>query len=315
MARKLRIQYPGAIYHVMNRGDRREAIFADEADRRRFLETLAEACQKTGWQVHAYCLMSNHFHLVVETPQPNLVLGMKWLLGTYTSRYNRRHKEFGHLFSGRYKALVVDGSGDGYLKTACDYVHLNPVRAKLMKADQALEAFAWSSYRWYLSGPSRRPSWLRVDRLLGEWGVPKDSIAGRREFAERMEWRRGENGRGGIQADEAGLVPGAGGVSAGVAGAGEHAGRSEPFRRGDAGGGAGPGGADGEGGTPAFKVERGRFEGAAQGRTGEGEVGARLAGKHDDAAGMDCGAAEHGWSRISSLATGTGRKNQTPAIK
>lgn len=178
---------------MMNRGDRREAIFADESDRRRFLETLAEACQKTGWQVHAYCLMSNHFHLVVETPQPNLALGMKWLLGTYTSRYNRRHKEFGHLFSGRYKALVVDGSGDGYLKTACDYVHLNPVRAKLMKADQALEAFAWSSYRWYLSGPSRRPSWLRVDRLLGEWGVPKDSIAGRREFAERMEWRRGEN--------------------------------------------------------------------------------------------------------------------------
>src|ERR1035441_9604963 len=115
MARKLRIQYPGAIYHVMNRGDRREAIFEDDEDRQRLLQTLTEACQKTGWQVHAYCLMRNHFDLVIETPQPNLVAGMKWLLGTYTSRYNRRHKEFGHLFSGRYKALIVDGSGNGYL--------------------------------------------------------------------------------------------------------------------------------------------------------------------------------------------------------
>ena len=108
MDRKLRIQYPGAIYHVMNRGDRREAIFADDQDRERWLATLTEACAKTGWQVHAYCLMGNHFHLVIETP--NLVVGMKWLSGTYTSRYNRRHKEFGHLFSGRYKALIEWGS-------------------------------------------------------------------------------------------------------------------------------------------------------------------------------------------------------------
>ena len=115
MARKLRIQYPGAIYHVMNRGNRREAIFEDDEDRQRLLKALTEACEKTGWQVHAYCFMRNHFHLVIETPQPNLVAGMKWLLGTYTSRFNRRHKEFGHLFSGRYKALIVDGSGNGYL--------------------------------------------------------------------------------------------------------------------------------------------------------------------------------------------------------
>ena len=118
MARKLRVQYPGAVYHVINRGDRREDIFQDDHDRTRFLETVAEACAKTDWQVHAYCLMRNHFHLVVETPQPNLVSGMQWLLGTYTSRFNRRHQEFGHLFSGRYKALVVDGSGNEYLKTA-----------------------------------------------------------------------------------------------------------------------------------------------------------------------------------------------------
>ena len=91
----------------MNRGDRREALFEDDRDRQRFLETLGEACGKTGWQVQAYCLMDNHFHLVLQTPQANLVAGMKWLLGTYTSRFNRRHKEFGHLFSGRYKSLVA----------------------------------------------------------------------------------------------------------------------------------------------------------------------------------------------------------------
>lgn len=134
MARKLRIQYAGAVYHVMNRGDRREEIFRDDPERRRFLETLAEACAKTGWQVHAYCLMPNHFHLVVETPAANLVAGMKWFLGSYTSRFNRRHKLFGHLFSGRYKALVVDRASPGYLKTVCDYMHMNPVRAKLLSA-------------------------------------------------------------------------------------------------------------------------------------------------------------------------------------
>jgi REP element-mobilizing transposase RayT len=180
----------------MNRGDRREAIFEDDEDQQRLLKTLTEACEKTGWQVHAYCLMRNHFHLVIETPQPNLVAGMKWLLGTYTSRFNRRHKEFGHLFSGRYKALIVDGSGNGYLKTVCDYVHLNPARAKVLKASEPLSAFAWSSYPQYLAVPPQRPRWLRVDRLLGEWGIPKDSEAGRGVFAERLEWRRGEDLRG-----------------------------------------------------------------------------------------------------------------------
>jgi putative transposase len=190
MARKLRIQYAGAIYHVMNRGDRGDAIFQDDTDRERFLETLTEACEKTAWQIHAFCLMGNHFHLVIETPQPNLVAGMKWLLGTYTSRHNRRHKEFGHLFSGRYKALIVEGSGNGYLKTVGDYVHLNPMRAGLVAPEQALCSFPWSSYPAYLAGPAQRPVWLRVDRLLGEWGIPKDSVAGRQVFAERMEWRR-----------------------------------------------------------------------------------------------------------------------------
>ena len=192
MPRKLRIQYPGAIYHVMNRGDRREDIFLDDADRQLFHSTVGEACQKTGWQVHAYCLMRNHFHLVLETPQPNLVAGMKWLLGVYTKRFHIRHKQCGHLFAGRYKALVVDGSGQGYLRTACTYVHLNPVRAKLIKPRQPLESFRWSSYGDYLQAPRQRPGWLRVDRLLGELGIAKDSEAGRREFARQMERQRQE---------------------------------------------------------------------------------------------------------------------------
>jgi putative transposase len=193
MPRKLRVQYPGAIYHVMNRGDRREPIFLDEADHVRFLETLGEACAKTGWQVHAYCLMLNHFHLVVETPQANLVAGMKWFLGTYTARFNRRHKLVGHLFSGRYKSLIVDGSGDGYLRTVCEYVHLNPVRAKLLKPEAPLESYRWSSYPEYLKRPSQRVAWLRVDRVLGEAGIQHDDAAGRRRFAGSMEERRGQD--------------------------------------------------------------------------------------------------------------------------
>ena len=190
MARKLRIEYAGAIYHVLNRGDRREDIFKDDRDREMFLETLGQAAQKTGWQVHALCLMSNHFHLVVETPNANLVAGMKWFLGTYTSRFNRRHKLFGHLFSGRYKSLIVDGSGTGYLKTVCDYVHLNPVRAGLLAAEQKLGRYRWSSYPAYLLPARKRPGWLRVDRLLGEHGLPRDTKTMRREFALRMEARR-----------------------------------------------------------------------------------------------------------------------------
>src|SRR4030095_6604970 len=94
MARKLRLEYKGAIYHVLNRGDRRKPIFRDDADRRLFLETLGQACQKTYWQAHAWCLMNDHFHLVIETPKANLVAGMKWFLGAYSNRFNRKHKLF-----------------------------------------------------------------------------------------------------------------------------------------------------------------------------------------------------------------------------
>jgi REP-associated tyrosine transposase len=192
MARKLRVEYAGAVYHVMNRGDRREAIFRDDKDRQMFVSTLAEACGKTGWEVHALCLMGNHFHLVLETPGGNLVAGMKWFLGTYTGRFNRRHKLFGHLFSGRYKALIVDGSGSGYLKRVCDYVHLNPARAKLLRPEEPLRAYRWSSWREYLKRPGKRWPWLWVDRLLGENRICVDSAAGRRQLEAVLEERRAQ---------------------------------------------------------------------------------------------------------------------------
>jgi putative transposase len=124
----LRSGYGGT--SVMSRGDRSEPIFLDDVDRQDWVKKLAEGSQKTGWQVHAYCLRRLHFHLVVETPNVNLVAGMRWLLSAYTIGLNRRHKLFGHVFSGRYQALLVDGSGNRYLKTVYDYVHLNPVRAQ-----------------------------------------------------------------------------------------------------------------------------------------------------------------------------------------
>jgi hypothetical protein len=134
--------------------------------------------------------MRNHFHLLVETPEPNLSAGMKWLLQTYSSRFNRRHQYFGHVFSGRYKALLVDGSGTGYLRTAAEYVHLNPIRARLIPDEEPLNSYRWSSYALYLKGG--RPAWLRVDRVLGECGIPGDTPAGRRRFGQVMEARRFE---------------------------------------------------------------------------------------------------------------------------
>jgi len=144
--------------------------------------------------------MPNHFHLVVETPQANLVAGMKWFMGTYTSRFNRRHKLFGHLFSGRYKSLVVDGSGSGYLRTVCDYVHLNPARAKLVRADQPLRSYAWSSWPAYVLAPSKRLAWLRVDRLLGEYRIGTDSPAGWRRVEQDLEEGRTAQGADQFQA-------------------------------------------------------------------------------------------------------------------
>ena len=189
MPRQLRIEYEGAMYHVMNRGNHGEVIFLDDEDRKKFLATLGETCSKAGWEVHAYCLMGNHFHLVIETPQPTLVAGMKWLLGVYTQRFNARHKKRGHLFAGRYKSLIVDNSNHHYLRKVCDYVHLNPVKAHLLKKGEPLENYSWSSFNNYLQSPDRRVPWLRVDRLLGEHGIQKDDFCGRKEFSKMMNLR------------------------------------------------------------------------------------------------------------------------------
>jgi len=133
MPRKARIEYEGAIYHVMDRGDRLEAIYRDERDREIFLKTLGEVCERCGWKVHAYALMGNHYHLLLETPEANLSRGMRLLQGIYTIRHNARHRLRGHLFQGRYKAILVDGEDATYFRTVGDYIHLNPVRAGLLR--------------------------------------------------------------------------------------------------------------------------------------------------------------------------------------
>jgi REP element-mobilizing transposase RayT len=208
MARPLRIEYEGALYHVMSRGNGRGAIFRDEPDRQRFLATLEQACTRTGWQVHAWVLMGNHFHLVLETPEPNLVKGMKWFLGTYTQRFNLRHRRPGHLFQGRYKAQVIDERSPGYLRVACDYVHLNPVRARLVPPGERLESYRWSSYGDYLRRGKERPAWLRVDRLLGEYGATADNAGARRRFSLAMEARCAEERTGNRFASAAALGAG-----------------------------------------------------------------------------------------------------------
>jgi putative transposase len=186
MARPLRIQYPGAVYHVMARGNHGQPIFRDDRDRRQFLETLGEACAKTGWCIHAYVLMGNHYHLLLETPEPNLVAGMKWLQGTYTQRYNGRHECFGHLFQGRYKAVVVDGrTEESYFQVVSTYIHLNPARAGLIRVgEQRLKRYRWSSYPGYLNRAGRRPVWLWTERVLGSLGLGPAQARGYEAYIE-----------------------------------------------------------------------------------------------------------------------------------
>ena len=127
MARPLRIEFPGAIYHVTARGNARNAIVLDDEDRELFLVCLGEVILLFGWVCHAYCLMDNHYHLLIETPEGNVSRGMRQLNGVFTQRFNRRHGQVGHLFQGRFKAIVVDR--ESYLLELCRYVVLNPIRA------------------------------------------------------------------------------------------------------------------------------------------------------------------------------------------
>ena len=166
MPRKPRIEYAGAVYHVMSRGVKGMPIRLAESDWELFVETLGQACERTGWRVHAAVQMVNHTHLLLETPESNLVDGMKWFQGAYAQRFNARHQQRGQVFQGRYKALIIDPESDGYFETVSTYIHLNPVRAGILK-DGPVQAYRFSSYPFYLTTLRRRPPWLVVDRVLG----------------------------------------------------------------------------------------------------------------------------------------------------
>jgi REP-associated tyrosine transposase len=164
MARPLRIEFPGALYHVTSRGNDRAAIYADDADRRLFLAVLADVIGRYNWRCHAYCLMTNHYHLLLDTPDANLSLGMRQLNGAFTQRSNRRHARGGHVFQGRFHSILVER--ETHLLELARYIVLNPVRARMA---QAAEAYTWSSLRATV-GLEERPPWLTIESVLASFG-------------------------------------------------------------------------------------------------------------------------------------------------
>ncbi|MBI5381337.1 MAG: transposase [Opitutae bacterium] len=194
MARKLRVEFLGAVYHVINRGNRRVGPFDDEKTRDAFETCLGEACVRAGWLVHAYVIMGNHFHIALETPLGNLAAGMQWMQATFTNRYNRFRGETGTgaIFQGRYKALPLEpGAALGQL---CHYIHLNPVRAGLVPLAQLAE-WRWSSYRWR-HDPATRPAWLRLATALVDAGGLADTPAGWNSYAQYLAWQMAEGSAG-----------------------------------------------------------------------------------------------------------------------
>jgi REP element-mobilizing transposase RayT len=165
MARPLRLELAGALYHVTSRGDGREDIFLSDEDRAAWLDTFAEVCRRFNWVCHAYCQMTNHYHVVIETPDVNLAAGMRQLNGVYTQHFNRRHQRVGHVFQGRYKAILVEK--DSYLLELARYVVLNPLRAKMVRR---LEQWPWSSYP-ATCGQTAVPDWLQVDFVLAQFST------------------------------------------------------------------------------------------------------------------------------------------------
>lgn len=174
MARPLRIEYAGALYHVTSRGDRREDIYFDDDDRERWLAVFAQVCSRFNWRCHAWCLMDNHYHIVIETIEGNLSQGMRQLNGVYTQQFNRKHGLFGHLFQGRYKAILVEKNS--YLFELSRYVVLNPIRAGMVKG---MDDWRWSSYP-AMKGDTTVPDWLETDWLLGQFG--KSRKVARRDY-------------------------------------------------------------------------------------------------------------------------------------
>ena len=165
MARPLRIELAGGLYHVTSRGDRREAIYLCDADREAWLALLGQVCERFNWRCHAWCQMTNHYHLVIETPQGNLAQGMRQMNGVYTQYVNRTHGRVGHVFQGRYKAILVEK--DSYLLELARYVVLNPLRAGMVKEPAD---WPWSSYPAMI-GKACAPTWLQTDWLLGQFGA------------------------------------------------------------------------------------------------------------------------------------------------
>ncbi|GAB4198888.1 MAG: transposase [Wenzhouxiangellaceae bacterium] len=177
MARPIRLEYEGALYHITARGNRREVIYQDNDDREYLLELLGQCCKRFNWLCYAYCLMDNHYHLLVETPDANLSKGMRHLNGVYTQAVNRRHHRVGHVFQGRFKAILVEA--DSYLLELSRYIVLNPVRAGIV---YEAKDWPWSSYLGTLRRRSR-PDWLAADTLLSHFGAKRASaIAAYRRF-------------------------------------------------------------------------------------------------------------------------------------
>jgi len=185
MPRKLRLEFPGACYHVINRGNYRTDVFRTLRARAAFEACLFEACGKSNWVVHAYVVMSNHYHVALETPEGNLVAGMQWLQATFANRFNKLRDERGHLFQGRYKALLVEEGGP--LGQVCHYIHLNPVRAGIVPVER-LGQYRHSSY-WYLGQPKVRPNFLDLRAALSEAGQLADTPAGHRSYGDYLAWQ------------------------------------------------------------------------------------------------------------------------------
>ena len=187
MARPLRVEFSGAIYHLTSRGNARQKVFFTDTDRELFLDTLSQVVSRYGWICHAYCLMANHYHLLVETPKANLSLGMRQLNGMYTQSFNRRHNRVGHLFQGRFKAILVEK--ESYLLELCRYIVLNPVR---VKGKGEIGGWKWSSYR-ATAGLASVPEFLSTDWILEQFGkkrakAQKQYRAFVREGLENRPW-------------------------------------------------------------------------------------------------------------------------------
>lgn len=184
MARSLRIEYPGAVYHVLNRGNYRKAVFGTEAAKEAFEACLFVACARYRWRLYAYCTLGNHYHFAVETLEANLSVGMQWLQSTFANRFNRAHQAHGHLFQGRFKSLIVER--DAYLGPLIHYIHLNPWRARLAR-DAKPEAYRWSTL-WYLHHKRTRSDFMDLGLGLYYAGGLADTPRGRRRYNAYLAW-------------------------------------------------------------------------------------------------------------------------------